>query len=125
LYRLKGEVPMGASVWREVLETALQLMAPFAPHMTEELWHQLGHEDSIHISQWPRYDQKYLIEDTVVIAVQVNGKLRGTVSAPADADEKTATALARKDAKVAGNLAGRQVVKAIYIPGKLLNFVVT
>jgi leucyl-tRNA synthetase len=124
-YKLKKEVPIGSSVWKESLAPTLQLLAPFAPHMTEELWHLLGNEGSIHQSEWPKYDEKYLIEDTVTIAVQVNGKLRSTVSAPADSDEAAATELARVDAKVAGNLAGKQVVKTIYVPGKLLNFVVT
>jgi leucyl-tRNA synthetase len=124
LYKLKNEVPMGVSVWHESLETTLKLLAPFAPHMTEELWHQLGHDDSIHLSEWPVYDVKYVVEDTVTIAVQVNGKLRGTVSAPADADESAAVALAKADSKIAGNLDGKQVVKTIYVSGKLLNFVV-
>jgi leucyl-tRNA synthetase len=123
-YKLKAEVPMGAAVWGESLKPTLQILAPFAPHMTEELWHLLGNEGSIHQSTWPKYDNKYLVEDTVTIAVQVNGKLRSTVSAPAGADEAAAVELAHADAKVAGNLEGKEVVKTIYVPGKLLNFVV-
>ncbi len=124
LYKLKAEVPLGSVVWQETLKTTLQLLAPFAPHMTEELWAQLGHEGSIHTSQWPIYDAKYLVEDTVTIAVQINGKLRGTVQSPAEADEAKAVELACADTKIAANLEGKQIIKTIYVPAKLLNFVV-
>jgi leucyl-tRNA synthetase len=124
LYKSKTELPMGSPLWRDSLETVLKLLAPFAPHMTEELWSQLGHTSSIHLSTWPTYDEQFLVEDTVTIAVQVNGKLRGTVQAPAGTDQAAATELARVDAKIAANLEGKEIVKAIYVPGKLLNFVV-
>jgi len=124
LYKLKTDVPMGAEVWKQTLITTVQLLAPFAPHITEELWQQLGQEGSVHTSEWPTYDEKYLVQDTVTIAVQVNGKLRGTVTAPADSDEAAVVEIAKADERIAANLADKQVVKTIYVPGKLLNFVV-
>lgn len=124
LYKLKAEVPMGATAWKDALMTTVQLLAPFAPHITEELWQQLGNGGSVHVSQWPAYDERYLVEDTVTIAVQVNGKLRGTITAPAGSDQAAAVELAHADVKIAANLAGGQVVKTIYVANKLLNFVV-
>jgi leucyl-tRNA synthetase len=99
-------------------------ISPFAPHIGEELWHQLGHSTSVHRDSWPKWNDEYLVADTVTVAVQVNGKLRGTVAAPADADEAKATELARADAKIAAYLEGTTIVKTIYVSGKLLNFVV-
>ena len=124
LYRLKTADSYAATEWQWALESLVQLLAPFAPHISEELWEQLGEEGSVHVSDWPAYDEKYLVEDTVTIAVQVNGKLRGTVQAPADSDEAAVTRLAKADPKIAANLEGKQLVKTIYVPGKLLSFVV-
>lgn len=124
LYRLKTADNYAATEWQWALESLVQLLAPFAPHISEELWEQLGEEGSVHLSDWPTYDEKYLVEDTVTIAVQVNGKLRGTVQAPAGSDEAVVTGLAKADAKIAANLEGKHVVKTIYIPGKLVSFVV-
>jgi leucyl-tRNA synthetase len=124
LYKLKLEVPIDTEAWKESLETTVQLLAPFAPHITEELWHQLGQKDSVHVSTWPVYDSKYLVEDSVTIAVQIGGKLRGTITAPAGCDEDEAVGLAKNDSKISSYLSGKQVVKTIYVPNKLLNFVV-
>jgi len=98
--------------------------APFAPHTSEDLWFQLGHSASVHRDTWPKYDERYLAEDTVTIAVQVNGKLRGTIQASADADETQASEMAKADPKITGHLDGKQIIKTIYVPAKLLNFVV-
>jgi len=124
LYKLKAADSYAATEWQWALECLVQLLAPFAPHIAEELWEQLGGEGSVHVSSWPTYDETYLVESTVTIAVQVNGKLRGTIAAPAGSDEKAATELAHADERIAGNLAGKQIVKTIYVPDKLLNFVV-
>jgi leucyl-tRNA synthetase len=102
----------------------LKLLAPFAPHITEELWHELGNTDSIHRSEWPAYDEALLIESTAEIAVQVNGKLRGTVMLPANAAQPDVEAAARADANVAKFLSGIPT-KVIYVPGRLINFVVS
>ena len=125
LYKLKEQDHFQShAAWQFALKSLTQLMAPFAPHIADELWEVLGEAGSVHIGGWPVYDEQYLVEATVTIAVQVNGKLRGTVSAPTGTDEATATELARADAKIAANLDGKQVVKTIYVANKLLNFVV-
>jgi leucyl-tRNA synthetase len=124
LYKLKTQAFGQHDVWHEALAALAACVSPFAPHIGEELWHQLGHSTSVHRDTWPKYDEQYLATDTVTVAVQVNGKLRGTIAAPTGSDEAAAVELTQADAKIAGNLAGKQIVKTIYVPGKLLNFVV-
>lgn len=121
-------------VSRVELETYLQLFAPFAPHLTEELWQEMRSEkekvkrkfESIHASRWPEYDEKYLVKDTLTVAVQVNGKLRGTVtiSVADKAEQSMVELLAREQADIAKFLQGN-IKKVIYVPGKILNFVAT
>jgi leucyl-tRNA synthetase len=126
LYKLREQDEFASiNAWQVALETMLQLAAPFAPHFSEELWQQLGHEDSIHTSQWPKYDPAYLLSSTVTIAVQVNGKVRGQITIATDADEATAVAAAMSDAKIAQQLDGKTVRKTIYVAGRILNFVAT
>ncbi len=124
LYKLKAEAFGTHEVWQEALEALVTCAAPFAPHTSEDLWFQLGHSASVHRDTWPKYDERYLAEDTVTIAVQVNGKLRGTIQASADADETQASEMAKADPKITGHLDGKQIIKTIYVPAKLLNFVV-
>ncbi|HSX42807.1 MAG TPA: leucine--tRNA ligase [Candidatus Saccharimonadales bacterium] len=124
LYKLKVEAFGQHDVWYEALASLVACVSPFAPHTGEELWHQLGHSTSVNHDSWPEYNDEYLATDTVTVAVQVNGKLRGTVQVAADAGEDIVVFAARNDGKIAANLEGKQVVKTIYIPGKLLNFVV-
>jgi leucyl-tRNA synthetase len=124
LYRIKAEDNYGSSEWQWALESLLQLLAPFAPHIAEELWQQIGQEGSIHISSWPAHDERLLVEDTATIVIQVNGKLRGEVQIAADADEATVTEAAKANPKVAGYLEGQTIRKTIYVPNKLINFVV-
>ena len=124
LYRIKAEDNYVATDWQWALETLLQLLAPFAPHIAEELWQQLGHKESIHLSKWPVHDEKYLVQDTITIVIQVNGRLRGEVQVASDAGEETVVAAAKANEKVAGYLEGQTIRKTIYVPGKLVNFVV-
>jgi leucyl-tRNA synthetase len=124
LYRLKAGDGFKSGDWRWAVESLLQLLAPFAPHIAEELWHQLGHEESIHISRWPVHDEKYLAEDTMTIAVQVNGRLRSEVKVEAGADKDTVIAAAQADAKISLHLDGKELRKTVYVPGRLVNFVV-
>ncbi len=109
--------------WQAALSTLTQLLAPFAPHITEELWADLGYEGSVHISQWPVHDESYLVQHVMKIAVQVNGKLRGEVEVPHDATQETIEAEAKTHENVASYLSG-DIRKVIYVPGKILNFVV-
>ena len=109
------------AVDRETMKIYVQLLAPFAPHISEELYHALGEEASVFAGGWPAYDEALMQDDAVEIAVQINGKLKGTVSIAKDADQAGAI-VAAKDAlgdKLSGN-----VVKEIYVPGRIINFVV-
>lgn len=124
LYKLKTECFGQNTVWLEALEALVACVAPFAPHISEELWFQLGHSTSVHRDSWPKYDEQHIAQDTVTIAVQVNGKLRGTVIAAVDADEVAVSELAHADERIATHLADKQLVKTIYVAGKLLNLVV-
>ncbi len=109
------------------LETAkiyTQLLAPIAPHLAEELWEKLGGQPSVAAQPWPRFDPAKLARDTVKIIVQVNGKLRGDVEVPTAATAGDVAAAAKANERVAPHLAGKTVVKEIYVPGKILNLVV-
>jgi leucyl-tRNA synthetase len=113
------------SLSRQEVEAYIKMLAPFAPHMTEEIWADLGNKFSIHISDWPTFDEKYLKKENVTIAVQVNGKLRGTLVVPV-ADKANQSLLekkAREDEHVSKFLTDK-VRKVILVPGKILNFVV-
>ncbi len=109
--------------WRFAIESLVQLIAPFAPHTADELWQQLGHEDSVNKDHWPEWDDKYLTSDTITVVVQVNGKLRAQLQLPADVDKDTAIEAAKNDEKVKAHLSG-EPKKVIYVPGKLVNLVV-
>jgi len=125
LYVLKAaEGFVDRSAWQFTLESLVALVAPFAPHTADELWHDLGKDSSIQRDSWPIFDETYCVTDTVTLAVQVNGKLRGTVEIPADSDEESSIAAAKADEKVASYLAEGTILKTIYVPAKLISFVV-
>ncbi len=124
LYKLKASIPMQSPAWKHAIETLLQLLAPFAPHISEELWHQTGHTDSVHTSTWPSYDEKYLITDEITIVVQVNGKVRANLRVASDSTEESIKIAAQKDENVAKFLDQQIPNMTIYVPGKLVNFVV-
>ncbi len=100
------------------------LLAPFTPHIAEQIWHDLGHETSVHHESWPEYDPDLLIEDQVIIGVQVNGRIRGQISIALSANESEAVDLAKQDPNIAKYLEIGEPKKIIYIPGKILNIVV-
>jgi leucyl-tRNA synthetase len=106
------------------IEQFVLILAPFAPHLCEELWERLGHAESIAYEPWPSYDESLLVESTIEIPVQVNGKLRGVVVVTADASKDDVLAAAKSDAKVAAHLDGKSIVKEVFVPGKLVGFVV-
>ena len=108
----------------EVAEKLALLLSPFAPHIAEELWRRLGHEGSLAYEAWPATDPALLESDTFEIPVQVNGKMRGRVTVAADADEESVVRIAREDDNVRRHLEGRTVQRAIYVTGRILNFVV-
>lgn len=111
------------TVPRASYETLLLLLAPFAPHITEELWHDLGNGTSIHLASWPKFDPTKCIASEIKIMIQVNGKVRGQVVVPADANENTVKGMAFADPMIAKWAEGREVKKTIFVPGKLLNIV--
>ncbi len=108
-----------------IAEPFVLLLAPFAPHLAEELWQKLGHTDSLAHAEWPTFDPELLKADTVEIAVQVNGKLRGTVEVDAEASKEAMIEAARAEENVARYLEDGTVRKEIAVPGRLVNFVVT
>ncbi len=118
--RAGGRIPVRAEI-----EPLVCLVAPYAPHMAEELWRRLGNRESIFDgANWPDFDPAKAAENQVKVAVQVNGKVRGTVSVPKGADREAVTALAREEANVARHLEGMDIRRIIHVPDRLLNFVV-
>ena len=116
----------GRRAARAEVEPLVALVAPFAPHLAEELWERLGHTESIFDgANWPAYDEAKTVDDAVNIAVQVNGKLRGTVQAPMGAPETDVVALARSDGNVARHLVGVTERKVVFVRDRLVNFVVS
>ena len=125
LYKIKEASGIGKNdAWQFAIESLLQIVAPFAPHLAEELWHHIGHTDTIHRDHWPKWDDALLASDIMTIAVQVNGKLRATVEIAADASEDEVKAAALAESNVIKFLDNKQPAKVIYIPGRLVNVVV-
>lgn len=111
-------------VYAEGIETLLKLMAPFAPHMTEELWQGLGRSDSIHQQAWCEVDESALVVDEITLVVQINGKVRGNIQVPASADKATLEQLARESEAAQRYIGDKEVKKVIVVPKRLVNFVV-
>jgi len=125
-YRLEGEVTTGPArlALREALETLVLLLSPFAPHVGEEMWQRLGHAESLVGHAWPTPDTEAAREDAVELAVQVNGKVRGHIMVPREAAEADIRRLALEEPKVREHLDGKQVLKAVVVPGRLVSLVV-
>nr|WP_297282417.1 leucine--tRNA ligase [uncultured Agathobaculum sp.] len=104
--------------------TFLTMLNPFAPHITEELWQQMGGEGLLSVAPWPVYEEAKTVEDTVEVAVQVNGKLKCTIKLPADCDKQVAIDTALAEEKVQNAIAGKEMIKQIVVPGKIVNLVV-
>ena len=109
---------------RELASALIRMLAPFTPHIAEELWHNLGGEGSVHAQQWPGYDESALVQDEVEIVLQVNGKLRGRVTVPAGLDKEGMEKAALALPKAQEHTAGKEILKVICVPGKLVNIVV-
>ncbi len=124
LYKLKAAEGFEAVEWQWAIETLLKLLAPFAPHISEELWQAIGGEESVHIESWPEYEPNYLVDETIKIAIQVNGKIRGELSVAAGTDQAEIETKAKEELKVKAHLEGKQIIKTIYVPDKLLSLVV-
>ena len=117
--RAYGQTPMT----REAIETLVLLMAPFAPFLAEQAWEQLGHSISVHTQTWPRYDAALAVDETVEIAVQVNGRVRDRLTMPADATQEQVQVAALAAPGVQKHIAGKSIQRTIYVPGRLVNIV--
>ena len=125
LYKIKESQEIDMSdEWRFALESLIQILAPFAPHITEELWHEMGHDDTVHVGRWPKWDEKYLKSSVMTIIVQVNGKLRAKLELPSDIDKQGVEAAALADENVQKFTNNKPPKKMVYVPGKLVNIVV-
>ena len=125
LYKIKESHGIDTSdEWRFALESLIQILAPFAPHITEELWREMGHDDTVHVGHWPKWDEKYLKSDTMTIIVQVNGKLRAKLELPSDMDKQGVEAAALADENVQKFTNNKPPKKMVYVPGKLVNIVI-
>jgi leucyl-tRNA synthetase len=109
---------------RSQFEIVLKLLAPFAPHVTEELWYALGNKKSIHLSVWPEYDPRLIVDDEVKIIVQVNGKVRGSFITSVGVDDTKIEQMAHELPEVKKWTDGKHIKKVIVVKGKLVNIVV-
>lgn len=112
-------------VYAEGIETLILLLAPFAPHIAEELWHGIGHTDSVHLQPWCTFEPEALVADEITLVIQIMGKTRGTIQVPADSDKSALEQYARESEVAQRYITGKTVKKVIVVPGKLVNFVVT
>lgn len=122
LYKLKLEG--FSNDWQFVLEDLLKMLVPFAPHISSELWQQLGNNDFIEKSGWPKWNEEFLKTDEIQIIVQVNGKLRGKIKVSANSEKDEILAIAKSEDNVSKFLQDKEILKEIFIPNKLINFVV-
>ena len=111
-------------VYQEGIETLVLLLAPFAPHIAEELWSSLGHKESVHKQQWREVDESALVVDEITLVVQIMGKTRGTIQVPASSDKAALEKFATESDIAQKYIAGKEVKKVIVVPNKLVNFVV-
>ncbi len=111
-------------VGKKTIERMLLLLSPFAPHITEELWHEIGNKDSVHNQKWPKYDPKLIKEERINLIIQINGKVRDKIEVDADISEAKAKDLAISREKVKNWISGKEVKKVIFVPKKLINIVI-
>ena len=124
LSKVWAEASVDPDTWRECIEKFLLMLAPIAPHISEEMWERTGHAYSIHQQSFPEWDESLAADETITLVVQVNGKVRDRIEVPANIDESTANELALSSSKVQPYTEGKVVDKAIYVPGRLVNVVV-
>ena len=119
-----NDVSKVGKIGKEQYITFIKLLSPFAPHITEEIYEQIGGEGLLTVSPWPEYDEAKTVDETVAIGVQVNGKARGVAEIPVGCAKEEALAIAKQSDRIAALLEGKTLVKEIYVPGKIINFVV-
>ena len=123
LMSLLNQIDSQGKMTKDELSIFVRLLCPIAPHLCEEIWEKLGGEGFCSMAAWPEYDEAKTVDAEIEVAVQVNGKLKGTVKIPAECDKDTAIGIAKADEKIAGVLAGFDVKKEIFVPGKIISFV--
>ena len=109
---------------RDAVEPIAQLVSPIAPHIAEELWQRFGHDETITYQPFPTFEEKYLVDDEIEVPVQINGKVKARINVAADADQDAVFEVALADAKISDLTSGKNVVKKIYVPGRMVNLVV-
>ena len=118
-----NEIEKSEGISKKDYKLFLQILAPFAPHITEEIWTKIGEKKSIHISKWPKWDKKKVVDSLIKIVVQVNGKVRSEIMIGADMDEESVKSMALKDKGVIPWIEGKEVKRVIYVKGRLVNIV--
>jgi leucyl-tRNA synthetase len=124
LIKAKDTPVYGTAAWEEAIETLILLLAPCCPHVAEELWARIGRPYSVHQQDWPAFDPDLAAEEVITLVVQVNGKVRARLEVPADVVENVAKESALADENVQRHIAGKQIRKVVYVPGRLVNVVV-
>jgi leucyl-tRNA synthetase len=124
LHLLKDKPIARTPEWREAIETLVLLMAPSTPYVAEELWERLGMPYSVHLQEWPSFDEELIREETVELVVQINGKVRDRLIVSTSISEEDAISKAMALPRVQEFTGGKEPVKVIYVPGRLLNIVV-
>lgn len=111
-------------VYAEGIRTLVLLLAPFAPHITDELWHMLGNTNSVHSQNWLNYEPEALVADEITLVIQIMGKTRGAIQVPSSNDKATLEKYARESEVAQRYIEGKEIKKVIVVPGKLVNFVI-
>jgi leucyl-tRNA synthetase len=121
---LLNEISDAGALTKDEAKTYVTLLCPFAPHLCEELWEYFGGEGFCSYAKWPEFDEAKTVDSTVEIGVQINGKMRGTITIPKDCDKDTAMASVMANERIAELITGKTIVKEIFVPGKIFNIVV-
>ena len=119
-----NEFSKAKKINKKEYEVFLQLLNPFAPHMTEELWERLGHNEMLAYEPWPKYDEEKTIDDLIDLPIQVNGKLRANIQINKDEDREKVKELVHQNDKVQSYLEGKEVIKEIYVPNRIYILVI-
>lgn len=122
--KLKNKALVKTVQWQESQKLFVLMLAPIAPHISEEMWSRLGNQSSVHIAEWPKFDESALVQDTVNMAVQVNGKVRAQIQVPAEASKEEILDIAKAEENIAKYFEDKEIKREIVVPGKLVNIVV-
>ncbi|HHW95240.1 MAG TPA: leucine--tRNA ligase [Mogibacterium sp.] len=124
MYRYMQNEEINTPLFNKAIEILLTVLNPFTPHITEELWQMLGHKDRLYASKWPEYDTKALIKDEVEVIIQINGKLKDKITLPNNTEKEVAEKAAKELKKIQAALSDKEIIKTIFVPNRIINFVV-